>query len=172
MDTGTQVSISNLTSQNYEPMFRPYSVEPMRERDLMEVVEIEESSGLNRWGYDAYRRELFTNQNSVMIVARNLISGPAVIGFFAGWTVEDELHVNNVAAHRDYRRMGIGRSLMEAAIDEARGRGVAQVLLEVRASNESAQQMYRSLGFCFVGRRRDYYRMPTEDALVMKLKVR
>ena len=166
------MSISNLTSQNYEPMFRPYSVEPMRERDLMEVVEIEESSGLNRWGYDAYRRELFTNQNSVMIVARNLISGPAVIGFFAGWTVEDELHVNNVAAHRDYRRMGIGRSLMEAAIDEARGRGVAQVLLEVRASNESAQQMYRNLGFCFVGRRRDYYRLPTEDALVMKLKVR
>lgn len=166
------MSISNLTSQNYEPMFRPYSIEPMRERDLMEVVEIEESSGLNRWGYDAYRRELFTNQNSVMIVARNLISGPAVIGFFAGWTVEDELHVNNVAAHMDYRRMGVGRSLMAAAIDEARGRGVAQVLLEVRASNESAQQMYRRIGFYFVGRRRDYYRMPTEDALVMKLKVR
>jgi len=138
----------------------------------MDVVEIEETSGLNRWGYDAYRRELFTNQDSVMIVARNLIPGPVVIGFFAGWTVADELHVNNVAAHRDYRRMGVGRSLMKAAIDEARGRGVAQVLLEVRASNESAQQMYRTLGFCFVGRRRDYYRLPTEDALVMKLKVR
>ena len=138
----------------------------------MEVVEIEESSGLNRWGYDAYRRELFTNENSVMIIARSLIPDPAVIGFFAGWTVEDELHVNNVASHRDYRRMGVGRSLMEAAIDEARGRGVTQVLLEVRASNESAQQMYRNLGFCFVGRRRDYYRMPTEDALVMKLRVR
>jgi len=138
----------------------------------MDVVEIEETSGLNRWGYDAYRRELFTNQDSVMIVARNLIPGPVVIGFFAGWTVADELHVNNVAAHRDYRRMGVGRSLMKAAIDEASGRGVAQVLLEVRASNESAQQMYRTLGFCFVGRRRDYYRLPTEDALVMKLKVR
>lgn len=166
------MSISNLTSGNYEPMFRSYSIEPMRERDLMDVVEIEETSGLNRWGYDAYRRELFTNQDSVMIVARNLIPGPVVIGFFAGWTVADELHVNNVAAHRDYRRMGVGRSLMKAAIDEARGRGVAQVLLEVRASNESAQQMYRTLGFCFVGRRRDYYRLPTEDALVMKLKVR
>src|SRR6266478_9652672 len=135
---GVAVSISNLTSREYEAMFTPYSIEPMRERDLIDVVEIEETSGLNRWGYDAYRRELFTNPNSIMIVARNLIPGPAVIGFFAGWTVEDELHVNNVAAHRDYRRMGIGRSLMEAAIDEARGRGVAQVLLEVRASNESA----------------------------------
>jgi ribosomal-protein-alanine N-acetyltransferase len=143
----------------------------MRERDLMDVVEIEENSGLNRWGYDAYRRELFTNENSIMIVARNLISGPAIVGFFAGWTVEDELHVNNVASHRDYRRMGIGRSLMQAAIDEARFRGVKEVLLEVRASNESAQQMYRRLGFHFVGRRRDYYRLPTEDALVMKLRV-
>jgi len=142
----------------------------MRERDLIDVVEIEETSGLNRWGYDAYRRELFTNPNSIMIVARNMVSGPGVLGFFAGWIVEDELHVNNVAAHRDYRRMGVGRSLMEAAVDEARRRGVSEVLLEVRASNEGAQRMYRNLGFSFVGRRRDYYRLPTEDALVMKLK--
>ena len=166
------MSISSITNRDYEAIFRFYSIEPMRERDLMAVVEIEESSGLNRWGYDAYRRELFTNQNSIMIVARNLFMGPSVIGFFAGWIVEDELHVNNVAAHRDYRRMGIGRSLMEAAIDEARCRGVAHVLLEVRASNEAAQRMYKNLGFSFVGRRRDYYRLPSEDALVMKLKLR
>jgi ribosomal-protein-alanine N-acetyltransferase len=154
-------------------MFKPYSIEPMRERDLVDVVEIEETSGLNRWGYDAYRRELFTNPNSIMLVARNLVSGDsAAIGFFAGWIVEDELHVNNVASHRDYRRIGIGRSLMEAAIDEASRRGVAHVILEVRASNEAAQLLYRELGFSFVGRRRDYYRLPTEDALVMKLKFR
>lgn len=166
------MSISKLTSREYEPMFRSYSIESMRERDLIDVVEIEETSGLNRWGYDAYRRELFTNPNSIMIVARNLVLGPAVIGFFAGWIVEDELHVNNVASHQDYRRIGIGRSLMEAAIDEAGRRGVAHVILEVRASNEAAQLLYRDLGFGFVGRRRDYYRMPTEDALVMKLKFR
>jgi [ribosomal protein S18]-alanine N-acetyltransferase len=166
------VSISNLTSREYEAVFKPYTVEPMRERDLIDVVEIEESSGLNRWGYDAYQRELFTNPNSIMIVARNLVPGPAVIGFFAGWVVEDELHVNNVASHGDYRRIGVGRSLMEAAIDEASRRGVAHVILEVRASNEAAQLLYRNIGFSFVGRRRDYYRLPTEDALVMKLKFR
>ena len=166
------MSISNLTSREYEAMFKPYSIEPMRERDLIDVVEIEETSGLNRWGYDAYRRELFTNPNSIMIVARNVVPGPAVIGFFAGWTVEDELHVNNVASHQEYRRIGIGRSLMEAALDEAGRRGVAHVILEVRASNDGAQLLYRDLGFGFVGRRRDYYRLPTEDALVMKLKLR
>ena len=151
-------------------MLRPYSIHPMQERDLVDVVEIEETSGLNRWGYDAYRRELFTNPNSIMMVARNLVPGPAVIGFFAGWIVEDELHVNNVASHRDYRRIGIGRSLMEAAIDETRLRGGKEVVLEVRASNEAAQVLYQELGFGFIGRRRDYYRLPTEDALVMKLK--
>jgi len=166
------VSTGNLTSSEYEPLFRQYSIEPMRERDLIDVVEIEETSGLNRWGYDAYRRELFTNPNSIMIVARNLVSRPEVIGFFAGWIVEDELHVNNVASHHEFRRIGIGRSLMEVAIDEAGRRGVAHVILEVRAGNEAAQLLYRELGFDFVGRRRDYYRMPTEDALVMKLKLR
>src|SRR5207247_6226039 len=106
----------------------------------------------------------------LMLVARNLVAGPEVIGFFAGWIVEDELHVNNVASHRDYRRIGVGRSLMESAIDETRLRGGAEVVLEVRASNEAAQILYRELGFSFVGRRRDYYRLPTEDALVMKLR--
>ena len=164
------MSISKLTSREYEAVFRPYSIEPMRERDLIDVVEIEETSGLNRWGYDAYRRELFTNPNSILIVARNLFLGPAVVGFFAGWIVEDELHVNNVASRQDFRRIGIGRSLMEAAIDETRRRGCTQVLLEVRASNEAAQLLYKDLGFSFIGRRRDYYRLPIEDALVMKLR--
>ena len=164
------LSISNITNPNYDPILRPYSIRPMQERDLIEVVEIEETSGLNRWGYDAYRRELFTNPNSIMLVARNLVPGPEVIGFFAGWIVEDELHVNNVASHRDYRRIGVGRSLMESAIDETRLRGGREVVLEVRASNEAAQILYKELGFTFVGRRRDYYRLPTEDALVMKLQ--
>ena len=166
------MSISNHTDREYSSTYKSYSVDPMRERDLVEVVDIEETSGLNRWGYDAYRRELFTNPNSIMLVARNLIPGESVIGFFAGWIVEDELHVNNVAAHRDYRRIGVGRSLMEAAIDEASRRGVTHVILEVRASNEAAQLLYRDLGFTFIGRRRDYYRLPTEDALVMKLNFR
>jgi ribosomal-protein-alanine N-acetyltransferase len=166
------MSTSKATGGEYQPIFSSYAIEPMRERDLIEVVEIEETSGLNRWGFDSYRQELFTNPNSIMFVARNFYPGPEVIGFFAGWIVEDELHVNNVAARRDYRRLGVGRSLMEAAIDEARQRGAAQVLLEVRASNEAAQLLYKNLGFKFAGRRRDYYRSPPEDALVMKLRFR
>jgi ribosomal-protein-alanine N-acetyltransferase len=149
-------------------MFRPYLVEPMREQDLIEVVEIEEMSGLNRWGYDAYRRELFTNPNSVMMVARNLHPGPAIAGFLAGWIVSDELHINNVASRPAYRRMGVAQSLLETAMEESAYRGVLFVILEVRASNDAAQALYKKLGFKLIGRRKDYYRGPGEDALVMR----
>jgi ribosomal-protein-alanine N-acetyltransferase len=85
----------------------------MMERDLDEVVSIEETTGLNRWGYDAYRRELFKNPNSVLLVARSFErdeQGRSILGFLAGWTVEDELHVNNLASHPEHRgrRSGLG----------------------------------------------------------------
>jgi [ribosomal protein S18]-alanine N-acetyltransferase len=149
-----------------------FTIDFMTMEDLSEVVDIEEASGLNRWGFDSYKRELFTNPDSVMLVARSpQLAGRGVIGFFAGWTVADEMHINNIASHPEYRRIGVGRRLLEHAINEGAMRDVAFVLLEVRASNEAAQTLYKKLGFSYVSRRRDYYRSPTEDAFVMKLKL-
>lgn len=149
-----------------------FIIDFMKLEDLSEVVDIEEASGLNRWGFDSYKRELYTNPDAVMLVARSMhLEGRGVIGFFAGWTVADEMHINNIASHPEYRRMGIGRRLIEHAVNEGLMRGVSFVLLEVRASNEIAQALYKKLGFSYVSRRRDYYRSPTEDAFVMKLKI-
>lgn len=165
---GRALSVSERQSEETAARALPFVIEWMQVSDLDDVVIIEELTGLNRWGYDAYKREIQKNPNSIMLVARNLRTGPPVIGFFAGWTVEDELHVNNIATHPDFRQLGIGHGLMETAIGEGRRRGIAFVLLEVRASNAVAQALYRKLGFNFVARRRDYYRFPTEDAFVMK----
>jgi ribosomal-protein-alanine N-acetyltransferase len=162
------LSVSERQSEEALAVTPSFVIEAMQIADLSEVVAIEEMTGLNRWGYDAYKREIQKNPNSIMLVARNLRQGPRVVGFFAGWTVEDEMHVNNIAAHPDFRQQGIGASLMKMAIAEGRRRRIAFVLLEVRASNEAAQSLYRKLGFSFVARRRDYYRFPTEDAFVMK----
>lgn len=166
------MSLSDITPDQYSAMFRAYLIEPMREQDLIEVVDIEEMSGLNRWGYDAYRRELFTNPNSVMMVARNLHPGPVIAGFFAGWIVADELHINNVASRAEYRRIGVATSLLESAIEDSACRGVLFVILEVRSSNEAAQALYAKLGFKLIGRRKDYYRGPVEDALVMRKELK
>ena len=161
------MSVSERQSED-AVLLRPFVIERMGLADLSDVVDLEEITGLNRWGYDAYRREILKNPNSVMLVARNLSFGPAIIGFFAGWTVEDELHVNNIATHPQFRQQGIGLALMERAMDDGLQRGIIFVLLEVRASNTAAQALYRKLGFNFAARRRDYYRFPTEDAFVMK----
>lgn len=165
------MSVSESTRDGLPPFFKGYEIEDMLLDDLGDVVELEEITGLNRWGYDAYKRELLKNPNSVMLVARSLQPGQRVLGFLAGWIVEDELHINNIAAHPAYRRVGIGRGLLEETVSVGRRRGAAFVLLEVRASNEAAQQLYRKMGFETIGRRRDYYRAPTEDALVMKLEI-
>jgi [ribosomal protein S18]-alanine N-acetyltransferase len=164
-----QISESN---NQYNLLSLEFTIDFMELDDLLEVVDIEEASGLNRWGYDSYKRELYTNPDSVMLVARSPhIQGRGVIGFFAGWTVADEMHINNIASHPDYRRIGVGRRLIEHAIQEGGLRGVSFVLLEVRASNEAAQSLYKKLGFSYVSRRRDYYRSPTEDAFVMRLNL-
>jgi ribosomal-protein-alanine N-acetyltransferase len=147
-----------------------YRIERMQEEDLDEVVQIEEISGLNRWGYEAYRRELLWNPNAVMLVARSLDPQQRkVVGFLAGWVVTDELHINNIASHPQWRRRGIGRQLMELAILEGKARGANYALLEVRESNIAAQMLYRKLGFRVVARRHGYYNFPSEDALLMRL---
>jgi [ribosomal protein S18]-alanine N-acetyltransferase len=166
------VHISESNNNQYNVMELDFTIDFMTMEDLSEVVDIEEASGLNRWGFDSYKRELFTNPDSVMLVARSpQLEGRGVIGFFAGWTVADEMHINNIASHPEHRRIGVGRRLLEHAINEGAMRDVAFVLLEVRASNEAAQTLYKKLGFSYVSRRRDYYRSPTEDAFVMKLKL-
>ncbi len=148
-----------------------YEITQMMEADLNEVVELEEASGLSRWGYESYRQELFNNPTSIMRTARGITPVTIyrrILGFVASRVICDELHINNVATHPTFRRIRIGTALMEAVIKESRIYGARRCLLEVRASNVSAQVLYKKMDFEIIGRRRDYYTIPMEDALVMQ----
>jgi ribosomal-protein-alanine N-acetyltransferase len=70
-----------------------------------------------------------------------------------------------------YRRQGIGARLVDALLDAARRDGARTVLLEVRASDEGAQRLYRRAGFRPIGRRRHYYQAEQEDAVVMRARL-
>jgi ribosomal-protein-alanine N-acetyltransferase len=74
----------------------------------------------------------------------------------------------NIAVHPEYRRVGIARSLIEYLIDELNRRGCHSLSLEVRASNAPAIGLYEKLGFQQVGLRKNYYRNPKEDALILR----
>lgn len=141
----------------------------MTEHDLLEVVEIEESTGLSQWGWDAYRAEL-EKPEAIMLVARRDAqdaAGRNVIGYIASRLSAGELHINNIGVRPESRRRGVGNSLMRAALDEASRGGARLAVLEVRAGNRAAIALYERQGFAVVGERRNYYRSPTEDAKIM-----
>jgi ribosomal-protein-alanine N-acetyltransferase len=81
--------------------------------------------------------------------------------------VLDEGSVGDVAVAPEARRRGIGRALTEAMLADAGERGLATLTLEVRQSNASARALYESCGFREVGRRKNYYEKPREDALLL-----
>lgn len=146
-----------------------YEIAPMSAHDLLEVVEIEESSGLSRWGWDSYHAEL-GRPEAIMLVARRLTldgDGKKLQGFFAGRLGADELHINNIGVREPERRKGIGGDLLQRGLELGSRRGALAALLEVRAGNAVAQMLYAAHGFEVVGRRRNYYHDPAEDALVM-----
>ena len=143
----------------------------MNEHDLLEVVEIEETSGLSRWGWSAYYAELQGRNNHLMLVAR--IDSPErtlrskIAGYIVARMGADELHINNVAVRENYRRQGIGRRLLDHIIDEGKRCGATIAYLELRAGNKPALALYQECGFRVTARRKQYYSDPVEDALVM-----
>ena len=148
-------------------------IDCMTEHDLLEVCQIEGLSDLSAWGWDAYHKELEVAPETVMLVARlnPPIDGIEIAGFIVARVISDELHVNNVAVRPEFQRLHLGLELLQRTLVQAKQRGASVAHLEVRAGNEAAQGLYRRCGFQAVGRRKKYYRNPTEDALLMSLSL-
>jgi ribosomal-protein-alanine N-acetyltransferase len=148
----------------------------MSEHDLLEVVEIEEQSGLSRWGWAAYYAELQGANRDLMLVARtaksaDLASAP-IAGYIVARETAGELHINNFAVRPEFRRHGIGATLLNLVLDEARRREATAAFLEVRSTNEVAQALYEKSGFRAIARRANYYSEPQEDAVVMSMDLK
>jgi [ribosomal protein S18]-alanine N-acetyltransferase len=148
------------------------SIQAMTEHDLLEVCQIEELGQLSAWGWDAYHKELESIQDTIMLVARvdPAFYGFELAGFIVARLIAGELHVNNVAVRPEFRRNRIGSRLLETTLAVAQRNGATIAHLEVRAGNEVAQRLYVRCGFRATGRRRNYYRSPVEDAVLMTLR--
>jgi len=166
----------SLTEQAIPAASRGVSISRMTEHDLLEVVEIEESSGLSRWGWAAYYAELQGNNRHLMLVAR--VAGEhkrgrsKLAGYIVARMGADELHINNVAVREPYRRLGIGRALLDRILAEGKRSEVPSAFLELRAGNTAALALYEDCGFRVTARRSKYYSEPVEDALVMIVQLK
>ncbi|MDQ3389686.1 MAG: ribosomal protein S18-alanine N-acetyltransferase [Gemmatimonadota bacterium] len=132
--------------------------------DLPRVMEIERRSFSAPWKESTFRGLLRRDDADLVAAVR----GEQLLGYAVAWTVLDQAELGNVAVAHSRRGEGIGRFLVAIILRKVRVRGASECFLEVRESNLPAQAMYRSLGFGVVGRRRAYYSLPAEDALIMR----
>lgn len=136
----------------------------MGTKDLDAVAAIEKETFARPWSRESFRQELERNKAARYLVAEQ---DGQVIGYAGAWIILDESHITNIAVAEPERGKGVGRKLTEALMQYISNLGAAYATLEVRVSNERAQNLYRSLGFVSVGKRKRYYEDNGEDAFLM-----
>ena len=136
----------------------------MQQRHVPQVAELEKICFADPWSERSVASEL-ENSLSCWLVA---MDGETLAGYVGSQTVLGETDMMNVAVRPDYRRQGIGENLILALIANLKARESHCLTLEVRDSNASARALYEKLGFSEIGRRRNYYRNPKEDALILR----
>ncbi|TET98719.1 MAG: ribosomal-protein-alanine N-acetyltransferase [Anaerolineales bacterium] len=147
-----------------------FRIRPMCLSDVEQVVQIDKLSFTLPWSERTYRLELTKNSAAHLFVAEleDQLEQP-VVGYVGLWFIVDEVHISTLAVHPDFRGRGIGRRLLEEALDGALRLGADLVTLEVRASNQRPIDLYKKFGFQVKARKPRYYRDNHEDALLMIL---
>ena len=140
---------------------------PMTADHLDEVAELERICFSVPWSRNMLAEEL-DNLLSAFLVA--LDDNDKVVGYAGVQIILDEGYITNVAVRPECRRQGIAAKLLQVFLDFAKANKLAFLTLEVRASNYDAIALYGSRGFRSVGRRKNYYEHPKEDAIIMTLE--
>ena len=142
-------------------------IRPMAPGDVDAVAALEGSVFSNPWNTDTFLRLLDRTGAELHVMEEE----GTVVGYGVLWCILDQGELANIAVAPQARGRGLGGRLLAHFVEVARLRGVRRLFLEVRQSNAVALQLYCSRGFQRIGRRRDYYERPIEDALVLELKI-
>jgi ribosomal-protein-alanine acetyltransferase len=142
----------------------PLKIRPYQPGDSQAVFEIcRQSPQAAQWPNESYDQAHSSGQ--IILVAE--LHGQ-VSGFMIARIMADEAEILNTAVDPAQRRKGIGTALLTAAISSTQAHNAKRIYLEVRESNAVAISFYRQHGFEKTAERREYYRSPTENAVVMK----
>jgi ribosomal-protein-alanine N-acetyltransferase len=139
-------------------------IEKMNNTHIASVAQLERENFSMPWSENVLTAEL-RNPLALWLVA---VLDDEVVGYVGAQIVPDEADMMNVAVSSTHRRKGVARGLILELLDQLKEQGVRSLSLEVRASNSAAITLYDGLGFNQVGRRPGYYKMPKEDALILR----
>lgn len=140
------------------------TIKAMESRHVSAVAGLEKICFLDPWSEKSVASELDNPLSYWLVWEEN----GQVLGYVGSQTVLGETDMMNVAVHPDARRRGIAEALILALVDGLREKESHCLTLEVRASNAPAIGLYEKLGFAQIGRRKNYYRNPKEDALILR----
>ena len=136
----------------------------MNPAHVAQIAQIEKVCFSDPWSEKSVASEL-ENELSLWLVAEE---DGQVCGYVGSQTVLGETDMMNVAVHPDFRRRGIAEALVNALVEALKAKGSHCLTLEVRASNSPARELDEKLGFSRIGTRKNYYRNPKEDGLILR----
>jgi ribosomal-protein-alanine N-acetyltransferase len=136
--------------------------------DIDTLLDIETVSFPAPWDKASFERELAEEASHCLVIKKGQPEKPdRVIAYLCFRRLKTEIYITNLAVDRPYRRRGVASFLLGYCLRLAKGHSAEKVLLEVRASNHAAIELYREMGFFEAGRRKGHYLETEEDAVVM-----
>jgi len=149
----------------------PLHLRPLRLSDLPAVIPIEQQSFPSPTQEKSYRYELRENKlaHYQALTVRRADQDELLLGYAGYWLIADEIHIIIIAVDPQWRGWGLGELLLLNMLDLAYEHVANLVTLEVRESNQVAQDLYKKYAFDIAGRRKHYYRDTGEDALLMTI---
>jgi len=143
-----------------------YNFTPMGIKDLNKIYDLELESYNFPWTKEILRDCILYKYDSFIVFFNENL-----VGYVIAKITYPETHILNLTVKKSFRKKGIGRSLIELIISEARLKNSETIILEVRVDNIQAQSLYKKLNFEIIGTRKDYYESENgrEDAYVLKL---
>lgn len=142
----------------------PLQIAPMLESDITEVLRIEELCFSTAWPQNAFSNEVKQNKLAHYFVGR---LGNRIVAYGGIWVILEDSHITTIAVHPQHQGRKYGEVLLLYLLDRAIENEASWITLEVRESNDIAQNLYRKYGFTVVSTRRAYYSDNSENALVM-----
>lgn len=137
----------------------------MEARDVARIAEIEAESFSDPYSERAIT-DILCTEGAMCFTA---LDGGIPIAYFIGRLIEPEGELYRIATAPEKRGRGIAYRLLDYAVKTSRAYGLESLFLEVRESNIPALSLYRAYGFAEISKRKNYYRNPTEDAIIMHL---
>ena len=142
------------------------TIEKMGESHIEQLAVIEKECFSTPWSENALREEL-ENSYARFLVA---VCDGEVSGYIGAHNILGEVYITNVAVSQKHRRKGMGEKLINSLISLCESENAEFITLEVRESNKPAINLYKKMNFKDVGKRKNFYENPREDAILMTYK--